>query len=268
MGYEVSFKRAEEGEEEELKTGSTDYTIVFYSFDGTEVGRCAYDGQYIYNDTEKVCGTGCEKVRMEKDPEGLDSDKGQADSGYKGEVGIAYVKAVSTTDDTCTLALNHNGTYQDLIGEYEVVGTWKKDGNTYTLTPDDSTDTGAVVVVSDAGDTATYTPDGGEAVELTIDVSKPVVVQFVGIAPGAAAGNDADLWINCYTDSTAEVFIGAFGVELSCGTGTYETNEDGSIVVTIDGMDPMTLALDAANDVSIVGTPVGDISTSVEKGEH
>ncbi len=235
--YEVSFERAAEGEETEMKKGSTDYTIVFSNFAGEEVGRCAYDGTYIYNDTDNVCGTGCEDVRMTKDEEGLDGKSGQADSGYKGEVGIAYLKAVSTADETCTVALNHDGTYADLIGEYEVDGTWKMadDKKTYTLTPDDSSDTGATVVVNEAGDGATYTPEGGAAVELTIDVSKPKALDFVGVSP-SDMGMDINVEIACYSDKTCDLIISLGTAQMPMDAGTYAVADDGTITVTLEKM--------------------------------
>lgn len=271
--YEVAFERAADGEESEMHKGTADYTIVFSSFDGAEMGRCAYDGTYIYNDTENVCGTGCENVRMTKDEEGIDSKYGQADSGYQGEIGIAVLKAESTTDSTCTLALNHDGSYQDLIGEYEVEGKWSvaDDGVTYTLTPDDSSDTGATVVVSEAGDSATYTPDGGEAVELTIDVSKPRALEFYGVAHSDTMNLDITVEIACYADKTCELIISLGTAMMPLDQGTYEVANDGTAKFTFDTAGELEatsdstglMTVDVEADASQFG--LGTLATTLEK---
>lgn len=270
--YEVAFERAAEGEEQKMEKGSADYTIVFTSFDGAEMGRCAYDGTYIYNDTENVCATGCEKVRMTKDPDGLDGKYGQADSGYQGEVGIAYLTAKNPEDETCTVTMNHNGTYADLIGEYEVDGTWElsADKKTYTLTPDDASDTGATVVVSDAGDSATYTPDGGEAVELAIDTKKAASISLKGGAHSDTMGLDIDVEMACYADKTCELIISMGPAAVPLDQGTYSVEEDGSIKFTMDTLGELTansgdtgVTLDINADASAYG--LGTLETTLEQ---
>ena len=270
--YSVAMDR-KQSEAGEKTDGTADYTITFTAFDGTDLGSCGYDGEYIYNDTTGVAGTGAENCAFQRDPEGLDGKYGQADSGYQGEVGVAYLEAVSPDDETCTVKLNHNGTYEDMI-DVLVEGTWTmgEDGKTYTLTPDSDSDTGATLVVSDDGSSATYTPDGGTAVTLTIDTSKPVAVVFETVIPADqnGIGQDVDCWINCYNDNTCELYISAYGVELALDQGTYETNDDASIAFQFDTMGTVTsVNTDGTNtvDISFAGAPgVGDINTTLTQG--
>ena len=265
--YNVSMSRAD-SEEGKMTEGTADYTITFFGFDGAELGSCGYDGTYIYNDTTGVAGTGAENCAFAKDAEGMDSKYGQADSGYGGEKGIAYVKAYSEEDETCTVTLNHDGSYSDMM-VVEVVGTWAQgeDGKTYTLTPDSSSDTAAELVISDDGASATYTPDGGEAVTLKIDQSKPVVLKFAGVIPadGNSLGQDVDAWISCYNDKTCEAFISAYGVEFALGTGEYETSNDGVITFHFDGGDMVSAntADGATVEFSWAGTPIGDVAATL-----
>ncbi len=250
------------------KEGTADYTITFYSFDGVELGSCAYDGEYIYNDTETISGTGAEQVAFLRDVEGLDSKYGQASSGYGGEKGMPYVKAYSEADETCTVTLNHDSTYSDMM-EMEVVGTWAKeaDGVTYTLTPDSESDTAAVLVVSEDGMSATYTPDGGEAAELKIKKKKPVAFKYAAVIAGAdnTLGMDIDCWINCYSDKTCEAFIGTHGVEMAIDAGTYENSTDGAITFHFEKGGDMSS--DNIDEIAFTcaDTPAGDIGATLTR---
>ncbi|HIR71513.1 MAG TPA: hypothetical protein IAA55_09560, partial [Candidatus Pullilachnospira gallistercoris] len=142
----------------------------------------------------------------------------------------------------------------------------------YTLTPDSDSDTGATLVVSDDGSSATYTPEGGTAVTLTIDTSKPVAVVFETVIPADqnGIGQDVDCWINCYNDNTCELYISAYGVELALDQGTYETNEDASMSFQFDTMGAISsVNTDGTNtvDISFAGAPgVGDINTTLTQG--
>lgn len=264
--YKVSMERKGDAPSDPVE-GTADYTITFKGFDGSELGSCAYDGEYIYNDTTGVSGTGAENCAFKRDAEGLDSKYGQADSGYKGEKGVAYLKAYSEADETCTVTLNHDGSYSDMMS-VEIVGKWTQgeDGKTYTLKPDSDSDTGATLVVSEDGASATYTPDGGEAVTLKIDQSKPVAIKFTGVIPEAAAGQDVDCYINCYNDKSCEAFISAFGVEMSLDKGTYETGDDGMITFHFETVGD--IASTAGDDGAVVafkfpGAPIGDIDVQL-----
>lgn len=266
--YSVYMTR-EDQEGDKLTDGSADYTITFKGFDGADLGSCAYDGEYIYNDTTGVAGTGAENVAYQKDPEGMDSKYGQADSGYKGEVGVAYLSAVSPDDETCTVKLNHNGTYEDLM-DVLVEGTWtmSDDGKTFTLTPDDEGDTAATLVLSDDGTTATYTPDGGTAVTLNVDTQKAVSYCFAAVIPAAEnnTGADVDIKLNCYGDSTCEVIISAYGVDMPLDQGTYEVSAEGTATVHLDTAGDLTSeVIDNLPSivVSYTGTPIGDINATL-----
>ena len=264
------FMTREDQEADKLTDGSADYTITFKGFDGSDLGSCAYDGEYIYNDTTGVSGTGAENVAFQRDPEGMDSKYGQADSGYQGEAGVPYLSAVNPADETCTIALNHNGTYTDLM-DILVEGTWEmsEDGKTFTLTPEDEGDTGATVVLSDDGATATYTPDGGEAVTVNIDTSKEVTYLFSAVIPADqnATGAEVTCSMNCYSDKSCEVVISAFGTDMSLDQGTYEVSADGSASFHMNTAGDLTTAPDESGmpavTVSYTGTPIGDVNASL-----
>ena len=252
-----------------MSEGSADYTITFTGFDGSDLGSCAYDGEYIYNDTTGVSGTGAENVAFQKDPDGMDSKYGQADSGYKGEVGVPYLSAVLPEDDTCTVALNHNGTYTDLM-DVLVEGTWEMsdEGKTFTLTPEDEGDTGATLVLSDDGTTATYTPDGGTAQTLTVDTTKEVTYLFSAVIPAAENNTGADVTcsLNCYSDKSCEVVISAFGTDMVLDQGTYEVSAEGTATVHLDTAGDLTSeVIDNLPSivVSYAGTPIGDINATL-----
>ena len=266
--YSVYMTR-EDQEADSITDGSADYTITFTAFDGTDLGSCAYDGEYIYNDTTGVAGTGAENVAFQRDPEGMDSKYGQADSGYSGEVGVPYLSAVSPDDETCTVALNHNGTYTDLMNVL-VEGTWEMsdDGKTFTLTPEDEGDTGVTVVLSDDGTTATYTPDGGEAVTLNVDTSKEITYLFSAVIPADqnTTGADVTCSLNCYGDSTCEVVISAYGTDMVLDQGTYEVGAEGTATVHLDTAGDLTSeVIDNLPSVvvSYAGTPIGDVNATL-----
>ena len=269
--YAVCMTRADqEADPKKMTEGTADYTITFKSFDGTELGSCGYDGEYIYNDTEGVAGTGAENCAFAKDAEGMDSKYGQADSGYQGEKGIAYLKAYLESDETCSVSLNHDGTYSDMM-TVEIVGKWEQgeDGKTYTLTPDSDSDTAATLVIADDGASATYTPEGGEAATLKIDQTKPVSLKFSAVIPADSNGTgaDVDCWINCYGDKSCEVFISAFGVELALDKGTYETDADANTTFHFETAgDIVSVAGDDGMEVpfKFTGAPgVGDIDVTL-----
>ena len=181
---------------------------------------------------------------------------------------MPYVKAYSEADETCTVTLNHDSTYSDMM-EMEVVGTWAKeaDGVTYTLTPDSESDTAAVLVVSEDGMSATYTPDGGEAAELKIDKKKPVAFKYAAVIAGAdnTLGMDIDCWINCYSDKTCEAFIGTHGVEMAIDAGTYENSTDGAITFHFEKGGDMSS--DNIDEIAFTcaGTPAGDIGATLTR---
>lgn len=153
--------------DEEKETGTAPYTIIFYDWDGTELDRCGYDGNAIYNMMTEVAGVGSNEVIYTHDTDG---EQSKYEKTYEAEAGVPYLDFVAEEDGASTLTLFHNGTYLDLIGTI-IEGSWSMEegadgGYTYTLTPELSTDTGAVLDVSAGKDTAVYTPENGDAVAL------------------------------------------------------------------------------------------------------
>jgi hypothetical protein len=143
--------------------GVAPYTVTFYDFAGNEIESCGFDGDILYNDLTKIAGSGSSPLYYHHD---IDPNS-KYNSTYEAEAGVKYLEFFSPDDDTATVTLYHNQTYTDLM-TMMIEGSWAmKDGANggydYTLTPNDNTDTGAVLAVSADTKTATYTPDGGEA---------------------------------------------------------------------------------------------------------
>lgn len=206
---------AEEGAE--APRGTAPYTITFYDFDGNELDKCGFDGDNLYNDMETVTGVGGgNAIYSFDDPDG--ENKGV----YEGEVGYAVVDLEGVDDATCQLRLWHTGRYQDLV-DMEIEGTWTMeqgaDGTTYTLTPDDSADTGAVAVVNHDG-TASYTPDGGETIEMK-RAGAVLTGSFAGEGP-EVSGAVTEVTLEMYSDGTAQANISAFGTVMPLDAGTWE----------------------------------------------
>lgn len=247
---------AEEGAE--IPTGTAPYTITFYDFDGNELDKCGFDGDNVYNDMKVITGVGGENAIYHfDDPEGEHKDV------YDGEVGYAVVDIDGVDDPTCQLRLWHTGRYQDLVG-MEIEGTWTmeqgEDAVTYTLTPDDDTDTGAVVVVNNDG-TATYTPDGGDPVEMK-QAGATLTGSFTGEGP-EVSGATTSVALEMYSDGTAKASISAFGTDMPLDEGTWESEDDSTFKFILSTAGDLTSepGEDGTPTVHYVqaGSPVGDL---------
>ncbi len=86
------------------------------------------------------------------------------DSSVGTEMGVALFMYEDSTDTSCYVEINHNGTFVDMMGDL-IEGTWTKDGNTYTLKDPDSSDTAKLTV---NGDNATYVGYDGTTVEVSL----------------------------------------------------------------------------------------------------
>ncbi len=251
-------ERASAAEDAEAPTGTAPYTITFYDFDGNELDKCGFDGENVYNDMENITGVGGEDaVYQFDDPEGENKDV------YDGEVGYAVVDLEGVDDATCQLRLWHTGRYQDLV-DMEIEGTWTMeqgtDATTYTLTPDDDTDTGAVVVVNNDG-TAAYTPDGGVAVEMK-QAGAVLQSSFAGEGP-EVSGAVTTVTLEMYSDGTAKASISAFGTVMPLDEGTWEAENQYTFKFNLAAAGEITSELGEAGlptvHLVLAGTQLGDL---------
>lgn len=244
--------------------GSAEYTIVFYDWAGNEIDRTAYDGDVIYNDMATITAYGGDQEFYYHDSEMTDT---RYTGAYDMEIGVAYLDFIVEGDEYSGVTLNHNMTYVDLTGAI-VEGTWtvqpnSQGGYDYTLTPDDPTDTGAVVSVAADRMTATYTADGSsESVNLISTVSeRSIIAQYDGSCE--AYGAECPLSLVLYDDGTCELIADVFGNVGAIDSGTYEAVEAGCLLHMEKGGD-----IEAALTAHYVGsTDVGDIDTELTLAE-
>ena len=243
-----------------VEDGSAPYTIVFYDWSGKEIDRCAFDGEIIYNDMTVVTGYGGNDEFYYHDADMTDT---RFTDAYDMEVGVAYLDFIVDGDEYSGVTLNHNMTYVDLTG-FIVEGTWsveenEEGGYDYTLTPDDPSDTGAVVSVAADALTATYTADGSDEVINLIAVGGDltVIAQYDGTCE--AYGAECPLSLVLYDDGTCELIADVFGNVGAVDSGTYEAVETGCLLHMEKGGD-----IEAALTAHYVGTnDIGDVDTEL-----
>lgn len=253
----------------EAPTGTAPYTIVFYDWEGTEIDRCGFDGNILYNDMEVITAVGGDAARFTLDTEG---EASKYYEHYEGEVGMAYLDFVAEEEATSTLTLYHNGTYIDLTNMM-IEGSWTmaetEDGYEYTLKPNSESDTSAVLAVAEDTLTAKYTAEGGEAMTM-INVSEtgPNVFQtMAGEIPIPGQDINAEITALLYDDGSCVVNASAFGQDMPLDAGTYSMGEDGfTIHFQFDNAGEITSVLEAGTgQVSIqyiqAGTNLGDVDT-------
>ncbi len=226
--YDYSCYASRADQEADKKTdGNAPYTIHFYDWSGNELDKCGYDGENMYSNMTAIVGTGGDNVILRHDTEGENSEYA---STYEAEAGQVYASYVSEADASSTIALYHNGRYQDMV-DMMIEGTWgmeKTDtGYSFKLTPDSDSDTAAVLEVTEDFAKATYTPDGGEAVELINNKNAGPAVSFTLTGKIAIPGQDseADIVGNLYDDGTVTLSASAFGSDFELDKGTYSVDE-------------------------------------------
>ncbi len=226
--YDYSCYASRADQEADKKTdGTAPYTIHFYDWSGNELDKCGYDGENMYSNMTAIVGTGGDNVILRHDTEGENSEYA---STYEAEAGQVYASYVSEADASSTIALYHNGRYQDMV-DMMIEGTWgmeKTDtGYSFKLTPDSDSDTAAVLEVTEDFAKATYTPDGGEAVELINNKNAGPAVSFTLTGKIAIPGQDseADIVGNLYDDGTVTLSASAFGSDFELDKGTYSVDE-------------------------------------------
>lgn len=225
--YSVCLTREDQTADPAVYTeGTAPYTVTFYDFQGNELGACGYDGEYLYNDSA-VDGSGG-KARYAHDVDGVSKYMGT----YESEVGIAYLDFVAEEEVTSTLTLYHNGRYLDMV-DMLVEGNWTMaegaDGYEYTLTPDSSSDTAAVIAVSADESTGVYTAEGGEGIAMvnTKNSGPKAAQEMKGTTPIPGQEVEADVIGKLYDDGSVTVAASAFGTELPLDEGTWSMGEDG-----------------------------------------
>jgi len=224
--YEVLFEK-----DGEAQKGTAPYTITLYGWDGAELDKIGYDGEYVYNCAVNVnCDpmTGGGTYRQAKaDAAALEAGK----ATFDGEKGVAYMNFIAPEDESCTLQLNTNGTYEDLV-LFFVEGTWAKTSdNEYTLTPSAETDEGAVVTAQEDGSWK-YVSTSGEEMVLNQVKDAAVAYTFTGKFPFMDA--EADATILAMDDGTCTVSIAAFGTEMPIDNGTW-TEENFTFTFNFEG---------------------------------
>lgn len=226
--YSVCFTREDQMADPAVYTeGTAPYTVTFFDFQGNELGKCGYDGEFLYNDSA-VDGTGGGPARYAHDTDAASKSM----PTYEAELGIAYLDFVAEDVATSTLTLYHNGRYMDMV-DMMVEGTWSMaeaaEGHEYTLTPDSDSDTGAVVAVAADGATAVYTPDGGEGINMvsTGSTGPKAAMEMKGTTPIPGQDVEAEVVGKLYDDGNVTVAASAFGSEFDLDEGTWTMGEDG-----------------------------------------
>lgn len=262
---------AEEGSA--APTGTAPYTITFYNFDGNELDSCGFDGDVLYNDMDVITGVGADHQYYHHDTEGETSK--YADY-YAGEVGIHYADFVAEEEATSTLALYHNGRYEDLVNMF-VEGSWTmaetEEVYDFTLTPDYETDIPAVLSVAADFSAATYTPAEGDALAMVnADANAKEVFQTMKgemEIPGQD-GLMAEVLLTMYTDSSCDVIVSAFGTDMPLDEGTYTIGEDGfTITFVFNNAGELVSELDGAPVLQYVQPEteaIGDVDVKLSMG--
>lgn len=237
-------------EDSTIIEGTAPYTITFYDFDGNEIDRCGYDGDILYNDMTTITATGGGDSRYYHDIEG---DASKFIETYKAEVGVKYLDFVSDTDETSTLTLFHNMTYLDMVN-IMTEGSWSMEVNsdgsyTYTLSPGDAAETGAVLAIPANKLTATYTPDGGDTVNMTNTVSL-VSDEATSLVAFTGTYTNFDLM----SDGTYKFEYADAGI-IETGTWTYDSSTY-TLTITQENDNVITPALDAEYNMSFSYTAI------------
>ncbi len=250
--------------------GTAPYTVTFFDWDGNEIGKCGFDGDILYNVMDEgstIYASGSGTVNY------LHDTTGEKSKFYEGELGIPYLEYVADEEKTSTLAINHNGTYVDLVNAM-VEGTYTvaenaEGGLDFSLTPNDSLDTPAVVSTSADKATCTYTPEGGDPIAMSKPSAGPAVAHsFEGKYTIAAYNMDADVIMNMYDDGTctAVMSLAGNGIDLAKGTWvlngyTFELDLEGigAVKSNVDGTGTITI------DLAVSGTKVGDVEVTLTR---
>ena len=255
----------------EAVTGTAPYTIHFLNWDGEEFDKCGWDGEILYNDCAVITGSGSGPMFYHLDAEGKYQEK------YDEEVGISYLNFVAADDPTCTVGLNHNKTYTDMM-VYYIDGNWAisdgEDGaKVYTLTPFDETEDTVTLTVSADQKTAVYTDAAGEETEMANAVQAGPAALYAG--EGAfhveAYNADAAVTTTLYDDGSCDVVAAIYGNSAAIDQGVYTMNEDHSITFTFENAGELTAKLDMSVGTVVLNyvnaeTPLGAMDVVLPLG--
>lgn len=251
-------------------TGTAPYTITFYDFDGNLLDSCGYDGEKLYNDMTVITGTGGADSIYSHDIQG---EASPYVGTYNGELGMTYLSFVNPEDPTCTVALEHNGSYTDLVSVM-VQGKWvmaegAEGTYEFTLTPNESYDVGAKLVVAADKMSATYTSDDGETVMELVNASTtgPKLKYQLKGQFDVGAGM-ADVVLDLYDDGNCEIYMSAFGSRLDLDKGTYTLGADGyTITCNFETAGELSTYLSEAGvsmDFVQAGSMFGDLNIKLD----
>lgn len=241
----------ENGKPEE---GKADYAVVFYDWDGKELGRCAYDGEILYNDQTAMSIIGGDTVMYHMDKDGENSKYASA---YEDERGVAYISFVDPSSKESTLELCHNMKFKDLMDTI-IEGTWTReeqsDGSVkFTLTPD-SGDSYEVIEAADK-QTAAYKKDGSEKVINVVQKATVTAAYQSEVFNYVSMNTDGQLTMRLYSDGTAEldVYFPAWSMH-SPVAGTYE-----GAALTMDQLGKLEIVNDTITLPASLGMSAEDV---------
>lgn len=237
----------EKPEDTGLHTGTASHTITIASLEDSSVSyKLGYDGEYIYTgdaETSAFIIDDAQRMRFDHD---TDENSGYK-TAYDGETGQTIVRLQKSGDETCFVEIYHNGEYGDFM-EMAVNGTWsvsaEGEKTVYALTPDNASDTPAVLTVNGDG-TGVYTPENGEAADM---VSEKEEAEILSTLTGSASGmdmtgspTDIPYTLNLYGDFTWELIMENMGTELAAATGSFEADySTGNFILSVGESDYFT----------------------------
>ena len=201
---------------------SAPQTVKLTNVDGSEFASIAYDQDTLMNVTLMY---GHNFLHI------TDTPHTSAD-----ETGVTIDEFVLGDDTYSTVAIKHNGTFQDTISTM-LEGTWAKDGNVYTLT-DSSTNDTYTVTISEDGKTGEYVGLDGTTQTLNMTQMKgEPVYTFNGT--GTDEAGDLTVTVVCLDNGKATIKAVTNGANIG-GNGTWEQTEDKSTVTITVGANTYT----------------------------
>ena len=255
----------------EKLTGTAPYTIHFLDWSGAEFDKCGWDGEVLYNDCQVITGSGSGPMFYHLDAEAKYQEK------YDEEVGQSYLSFVAVDDPTCTVGLNHNKTYTDMM-MYFIDGNWAiSDGEggakVYTLTPfDESEDTVTLTVAVDQK-TAVYTNADSDTTDMVNTADQGPKAAYTGEDTFHVDAYNADAAVTAtlYDDATCTVNAAIYGNIAVIDQGTYVMNEDHSITFQFDNAGEIVAKLDMTAMTVVLNyvnaeTPLGAMEVALPLG--
>ena len=200
--------------------------VKLTNLDGTDYATIAYDQDTLMN-ASILYNMNFLHV--------ADTDKTSAD-----ETGVTVGEFVLGDDAYSTVAIKHNGTFQDTISTM-IDGTWSLDGNIYTLT-DSSTNASYTLTISEDGKTGEYVGQDGTTQTLNMTQMKGnLVMTFSGT--GTDAAGDVTATVECFDNAKTKVNLNVSGADIaSAGTWVAAADASSTPTLTVNGTDYTTTA--------------------------